>query len=275
MQNSKVITLDKASDEVKLIAQEKASAIIGEAVRSAEIPQLDQISIEAKSIAEEKASILIEQAVKTVKVSPLESAPGGVQLAAKEAAAVLVSEAVINVREEKPVSNIKDFIIGGLAIVLLFLLYKVMKKNQKNSKKGSDQVLASSLKEIDEELKKFDQTLEEDGGTEEQKRQWTEKREHKRVQWNFPISLSLDENNPVFAMVKNISLSGVFAVCNDISLLRTLGDQSQFKFNFTSKDPNFPIHGRAEVVRIRSNRGLGLKFLDLDQSGTSHLQNLA
>jgi len=182
---------------------------------------------------------------------------------------------VMDMREEKSALNIKDFIIGGLAVALLFLLYQVTKKNQKDSKNKSDQVLTSSLKEIDEELKKFDQTLGEDEGTQRQEKKWTEKREHKRVQWNFPIALSLDENNPIFAMIKNISLGGAFAVCNDISLLRTLGDRSQFKFNFSSKDPNFPINGRAEVVRIRSNRGLGLKFLDLDQSGTSCLQNLA
>jgi len=76
-------------------------------------------------------------------------------------------------------------------------------------------------------------------------------------------------------MVKDISLGGAYAVCNDISLLRVLGDRSQFKFNFASKDPNFPIYGKAEVVRIRSNRGLGLKFFDLDQSSASYLQSMA
>jgi len=140
IQTSEVTTLETASDEVRTVAQEKASAIIGEAVISVEIPRLDEVHADVKSIAEEKAINVIEQAVKIVEVLPLQKAPIGVQFAAKQAATVLVSEAVMDMREEKSALNIKDFIIGGLAVALLFLLYQVKKKNQKDSKNRSDQV---------------------------------------------------------------------------------------------------------------------------------------
>jgi len=275
IQSSEVITYEKASDEVRSVAQEKASVIIGEAVINAKTPRLDEVSADVKTVAEEKASSVIEQAVKILEVFPLQSAPDGVQIAAKQAAAVLVGEAVEDAREKRSAIDVKDLIIGILALSLLLLLFQVKRKNRKESKDDSNQALKSSLKEIDEELKKFDQTLEKDEDSEGQETQWTEKRAHKRVQWSFPVALSLDELNPIFAMVKDISLGGAFAVCNDTSLLRTLGDRSQFKFNLSSKDPNFPIHGKAEVVRIRSNRGLGLKFFDLDQNSISYLQSVA
>jgi len=277
MQNAGVVTLEMSSDEVRGFAREKASAIIGEAVRSAEIPRLDQISLETKSIAEEKAGILIEQAVRTVKVSPLKSAPNVVQVAAKQAADVLVGEAIISVKAKDSRFKLtgKDQIIGVLLVVLLVLLFREKRSKQKDGDTKSDQVLTSSLREIDEELKKFDQKLGQDESSEGENKGWAEKREYKRVPWNFPIALSLDENNPVFAMIKDISLGGAYAVCNDVNLLRSLGDRLQFKFNFSSKDPNFPINGKAQVVRIRSNRGLGLKFFDLDQVSVNHLCGLS
>jgi len=39
-----------------------------------------------------------------------------------------------------------------------------------------------------------------------------------------------------------------------------------------SKDPNFNIGGKAEIVRIKSDRDLGLKFLELDQDCANHLR---
>lgn len=268
-----------ASNEVKAVVRKKASALIEEAVKSAETPRLDEISVESKSIAEEKAGSLIEEAVRMVEVSPLQNAPAGVQTAAKEAASVLVDGAVMDAKAQDRskwfILTVKDQIIGGSLILLLVLLFWEKRKNRTAGDESS-KVLTSSLKEIDEELKKFDQTLERDEESEEQEKEWMEKRAHKRVEWNFPISMSLDdENNPIFGMVKDISLGGAYAVCNDISLLRTLGDRSRFKFKFSSKDPNFPINGKVEVVRMRSNRGLGLKFSDLDQSSIGYLQSLS
>lgn len=269
------------SNEVKAVVQKKASALIEEAVKSAETPRLDEISVESKSIAEEKAGSLIEEAVRMVEVSPLQNAPAGVQTAAKRAASVLVDEAVTDAKAQDRskskwfILTVKDQIIGGSLILLLVLLFREKRKNRTAGDESS-KVLTSSLKEIDEELKKFDQTLRQDKESEEQEKEWMEKRAHKRVEWNFPISMSLDdENNPIFGMVKDVSLGGAYAVCNDISLLRTLGDRSRFKFKFSSKDPNFPINGKVEVVRIRSNRGLGLKFSDLDQSSIGYLQSLS
>lgn len=269
---SPVTSLKEASDEVRGFAREKASAIIGEAVRIAETPRLDQISLETKSIAEEKAGILIEEAVRIVKVSPLKNAPDVVQVAAYQVADALVSEAAIDARMQRS-ANGKDQIIGALVIVLLLLLLREKRNKKKASDTKSDQALTSSLRDIDEELKKFDQKLGQKESSEEENEGWIEKREYKRVPWNFPICLNADELNPVFAMVKNISIGGAYAVCNDVNLLRSLGDRLQFKFS--SKDKNFPINGKVQVVRIRSNRGLGLKFFDLDQSSVNHLCSLS
>ena len=279
--SSEITSLDQASDAVKRGAQEKASALIGEAVKSAGIPRLDQISLDAQNSAEQKAGVLIEEAVKTVEVSPLQRAPNGVQEAVKHAATALVGDAVKDARGQSGIAQwfrsffrltLKDQIMGVLLVLLVVLLFQEKRKSASSEVK--DDTLNSSLKEIDEELKKFDQTSEEDETSQDLKNQWEEKRGHKRVEWNFPISLSLDENNPIFAMVKDISLDGAYAVCNDVSLLRTLGDQTKFKFNFDSKDPNFPINGSAQVVRIKSNRGLGLKFSDLDETSIGYLQSL-
>jgi len=279
IQSSEVTSLDKASDKVKKGAQKKASAIIEEAILSVETPLLSEISAESKIIAEEKAGSVIEQAVKIVEVFPLQKAPDGVQIAAKKAASVLIGEAVMDAKERNKSKwlslTVRDQVIGGALILLLVLLFREKRKNRTSDVK-SDKTLTSSLKEIDEELKKFDQTLGQDEESEEQEIEWTEKRVHNRAFWNFPVSLSLDgENNPIIGMVKDISLGGAYAVCNDISLLRALGDKSQFRFNFSSKDPNFPINGKADVVRIRSNRGLGLKFSNLDKRSISYLKSVS
>lgn len=293
IQNSEALSLNGASDEVKAVAQEKASALIGEAVRRAETPELIGASMEIKNLAEEKDSGVIEPAVKDVEILPLQNAPEGVQIAAKKAATTFIEGAVIDVETQTqsrlssekglvftwPVminfsnwenlsSNLQwareDGIIGGLLIlVLLMLLREKSRKRKKVLKAEKKTVLASTLKELDKELADFDKEL-------TRKKHWAEKRKNTRAKREFPISLILDKVKPISAIVKDISLGGAYAICNDIKLLK-LGTRCEFKSKLIDADLDFGIKGMADVVRIRSTRGLGLKFFQLDEDSLNYL----
>ncbi|MCK4882620.1 MAG: PilZ domain-containing protein [Candidatus Omnitrophica bacterium] len=293
IQNSEALSLNGASDEVKAIAQEKASALIGEAVRRAETPELIGASMEIKNLAEEKDSGVIEPAVKDVEILPLQNAPEGVQIAAKKAATTFIEGAVIDVEtqiqsqlpSEKglvftwPVminfsnwenlsSNLQwareDGIIGGLLIlVLLMLLREKSRKRKKVLKAEKKTVLALTLKELDKELADFDEEL-------TKKKHWAEKRKYTRAKREFPISLILDKVKPISAIVKDISLGGAYAICNDIKLFK-LGTRCEFKSKLIDAGLDFGIKGMAEVVWIRSTRGLGLKFFQLDEDSLNYL----
>lgn len=299
IQNSENLPLNGISDKVKAVAEERASALIGEAVKRVEPPELIDSSTEIKSIAQEKASGVIEQAVKDVEVLPLQEAPEGVQTAAKKAATVLIKGAVIDAETQTqrqlgsrgnsivtwPVTinfsnweslfsglklTVKDVIIGGLLILVLFLFFR---ENVKDSGSGletkKDGAFASTLKELDKELEEFDKELTQKKPS-QQEAAWREKRKYTRVKREFPISLVLDKVKSISAVVKNVSLGGAYAICDDIELLK-LGDRCQFNSSFVDKNLKFGINGKAEVVRIRSNRGLGLKFSDLDENSLNYL----
>jgi len=100
-----------------------------------------------------------------------------------------------------------------------------------------------------------------------------EKRAHPRVQWDIPVDLHLNKIKPVTAVIKNLSLSGAYAVCNDLSIFK-LGDQCRLNLSLSDKDPNLAINSQVEVVRLKPSRGLGLKFLDLDSTSLNYLRQV-
>lgn len=299
IQKSEASSLNGAPARVKAVVQEKASAIIGEAVKKVDTPELINVSTEIKSIAQEKATGVIEQAVKEVEVLPLQRAPEGVQKAAKKAASTLIEGAVTDVETQTQlqaqkrsglisswvsminfenwrsvISNfdltIKDGIIAGLLVLMLLILLREKERNRIDLVgTRKEAALASTLKELDEELEQYDRDLTQrkSGRPVES---WTEKRKFTRVKRELPISLILDKVKPISAMVKNISLGGAFAICNDIKLLK-LGDHVEFRCDLEDMNAHFGINGKAEVVRIKSNRGLGLKFVDLDENSINYL----
>lgn len=300
MQNSKALSLDGASDQVKAVAREKASVLIGEAVKRAETPGLIDASTEIKSIAQLKASGVIEQAVKDVETLPLRNAPEGVQKAAKKAATTLIEGAVVDAETQTrrrssgtkhftPAlsaildgSRWKDFftgleltakdgMIGGLLVLmLLVLLREKARKREKIQAAKKHEALASRLKELDSELEAFDKVTTRKKSPRVEEESWMEKRKYTRVKREFPVSLILDKVKPISAVVKNISLGGAYCLCHDVSLLK-LGDRCGFKSSFLDTDVNFGVNGTAEVVRIRPDRGLGLKFSDLNEESLNYL----
>lgn len=295
IQNSGYITLNGASDEVKAVIRQRASALIEEAVITVEVPRLEETSNEVKSIAKEKAGGVIEQAVKDVELLPLQRAPEGVQIAAKQAASKLIEGAVIDAKALSRARNIgiilpvnidfkslesafsgltfttKDYIIGVLLILMLTMLLREKvstRKKSAESEKGTPPV--SPLKELEKELEE----LEKESPTRERERVWAEKRKYPRIEKDLPLSLVLDKVKPISAMVKNFSLGGAYALCNDLKLLR-LGDQCQFKLGPFSDDQPFMVYGEAKVVRIRSSRGVGLRFSELDQNSLNYLSKFS
>ena len=162
--------------------------------------------------------------------------------------------------------------MGGLIVLMLWLLLRQKRKSQKGtSDTRKDKRLASSLKELDKELEEFDKKLEQkEPSTQEEEKTWTEKRKYARVERDFPVSLILDKVKPISAAVKNISLGGAYAICNDVKLFK-LGDRCQFKCDLVDMGLDFGINGKAEIVRIRSTRGLGLKFSELDEDSINYL----
>ena len=281
IKNIRERTLDTVqSRKIQDVLDKRAEELFKETPQSPETGFLEKSSDEVETVVPESANTVIEESVKTVEASSSQKASDSVQEAAKQPTILVIGDTGIDANNQDKGwwffsgLTVKDQIAGGLLILLLVLLYRE-KRRKSEAVTGSDMTLTSSLKQIDEELKKLDPSAEGDGATEEKKEQWEEKREYKRVQWNFPVSLRLDDSNPVLAMVKDISPGGAYAVCNDANLLRTLGDRSKFKFTFASRDQNFLIKGKVEVVRIKSNRGLGMKFFELDQGSTSYLHSLS
>ena len=295
IQNSGYVTLNTASEQVKAVAQQRASALIEEAVKTAEAPRLESASNETKTIAKEKAGGVIEQAVRDVEVLPLQRAPENIRIAAAKAASRMIEGAVIDAESQSasrkagglfpfftqlanwsewisfPELTTKDYVIAGLIALLLALLLreKVRGRTKPSGLPKKASTINVSLKQLEKEMAEFEKAT---SGS--QKKAWSEKRKYPRVDIDLPVSLILDKVKPISAMVKNISLGGVYALCNDLKLLR-LGDQCQFKIGPDANDPHFMVYGEAKVVRIRSSRGLGLRFTELDQNSINHLSKFA
>ncbi|MBN1870447.1 MAG: PilZ domain-containing protein [Candidatus Omnitrophica bacterium] len=301
LDSEELTSLKGATDKVKAVAQEKASVIIGEAVKSIQTPQLIDTSTEIKSIAQEKASGVIQQAVKDVEVQPLQNAPEDVQIAVKKAATTLIKGAVNDVETQSKIQreasvktdpvvtkprringltwmnpadassfSKKDGVIAGcLILMLLLLLREKMRKRKGIVEATEDTKLASTLKEIDRELEDMGKGAAQDNLS-ELKEKWIEKRKSTRTRMELPVSLILEKFRPISATIKDISLGGAFCLCNDVKLLR-LGDQCQFKCRFVDMNSGLSIKGTAEVVRIQPNRGLGLKFHELDERSMNYL----
>ena len=243
-------------------ADKKAAALVEDAIRNSEALSLNGASDEIKNLDEEKASRVIEQAVVNVETQTQRQS-------SSEEVSVFTWPVMINFSNwENLSSNLQwareDGIIGGLLIlVLLMLLREKSRKRKKVLKAEKKTVLASTLKELDKELADFDEEL-------TKKKHWAEKRKYTRAKREFPISLILDKVKPISAIVKDISLGGAYAICNDIKLLK-LGTRCEFKSKLIDADLDFGIKGMAEVVRIRSTRGLGLKFFQLDEDSLNYL----
>jgi hypothetical protein len=101
----------------------------------------------------------------------------------------------------------------------------------------------------------------------------TEKRSHPRVQWDIPVSLHMDHAKPVTAVIKNLSLGGAFAVCDDFMLFKP-GVQGRFNLSLSDKDRTLAINSKVEIVRVTPDRGLGLKFLDLKGNSLNYLRQV-
>jgi hypothetical protein len=155
----------------------------------------------------------------------------------------------------------RDHMIGVLLILLLGILLREKINNRRKS-----EMISSSLEDLERELEIFEQET----SKRKRKRPRFEKRKCPRVDTDLPISLVLDKVIPIAAIVRNISLSGAYALCNDLKLL-SLGDQCQFALGPNMNDPSFSVHGKAKVVRIRSGHGVGLQFSGLDQKSLRSL----
>ncbi|HQP10620.1 MAG TPA: PilZ domain-containing protein, partial [Candidatus Omnitrophota bacterium] len=294
--NSEVL-LPKASEEMKAVVQQKASALIEEAIKNVEPPRLEETSSEIKSIVKEKAGGVIEQAVRDVEVLPLQQAPENVRIAAKQAASRFIEGAVVDVGNQNQGSvwdKINPDAIGAwgkdssqwllsfsplelmprdygmIGLLILALLALLTVKIAGRNKAGQAKKEVSTVDPLKEPDSRMAKVSEQKTVLEKGEDDWMEKRKYRRVNCDFPVSLILDKVKPISAMVKNISLGGAYALCNDIKLLR-LGDKCQFKCHFFDGNLDHGINGMVEVVRIRSARGLGLKFYDLDQKSMNYL----
>ena len=118
--------LGDASAEIQALAQEKATVLIGEAVRNVETPALDKTPAQIREIAQQKAGGLIEQAVKTVEVSPFHVAPEGARLAAKQAASILIEEAFLDEKAKRS----RPSITSGLDAPSIILRHAVPKDDK-------------------------------------------------------------------------------------------------------------------------------------------------
>ena len=278
--------LENAPQKVKEIAKKKAGGLIEEAVKDVEVSPLRDAPEGIQIAAKRAATILIEGAVKDVRGQGRDMPINveGVPISAENAATMLVKEIVrdvkslnlsqpltppgakliepveVHVSDPQPASSVlvltaKDQIIGGLLILLLYaLLWIKIGDRRKASGITAEGIIAALL---------------------EKEQTWTERRKYRRVKRKFPILLNLDNILPIFAKVKNISLGGAYAVCDDAKLLR-LGDQCQFSLTSPKNriDPDFKVNCKARVVRIRPDHSLGLKFFDLDQSSFNGLQRI-
>jgi len=296
--NTEINFLGDASAEVQAVAQQKASTLISEAVKSVRTPRLNETPAEVRAIAKEKAGNLIEQAVKVVEEQPLRKAPISVQIAAKKAATVLIEEAAVDPQVRRQVNPstyssglfsyiarelflmklrylnigipIRDQVFGGLILLMIAFLFIEKQKNKKRFMEMAQRQVPITPAQVPG---KSEQAVvsEEEESQEEEEESWYEKRDSPRVDCDFPLSLIFNKMSLIPVVVKNISMSGAFAICKDIDLLRRLGDQCQFQFGFTSDESQVPLIGKAEVVRIKSDREIGIKFSELSEESLNSL----
>lgn len=288
VKNAEPLPLDQAPNHVRMMARQKAGGLIEQAVKTVEVSPFDQAPEGAQLAAKQAASILIKEAFlnEEVKKSRYWSSPDAPE---------------IQLRKTVPPENkslfslmvfiMKDPVSGGLVAFLFLLILILLVRSRKaalavrkeeefepvleqaavqqspqavNASAASGEPLKEATVAMAQEAAHIDAHAE--AGL-------TEKRSHPRIQWDIPVNLYLDNIKPVTAVIKNLSLGGAYAVCNDFMLFKR-GDRCRFNLSLSDKDARLAINSDVEVVRLKPNRGLGLKFIDLKGNSLNYLRQV-
>ena len=279
--------LDQAPNHVRLIAQQKAGGLIEQAVKTVEISPFDKAPEGAQLAAKKAASILIKEAFldEEVKKSRFWSSPDAPVIQLRKTASP----------ENKSLFSLMAFIMkdplsGGLLAFLFVLILILMVRGRKmalavRKEEEFEPVLEQAVVQQSPQAVNSDAAAGQSPTVVAAAQEATtptdaqaeaglaEKRSHPRVQWDIPVHLYLDNIKPVTAVIKNLSLGGAYAVCNDFALFKR-GDRCRFNLNLSDKDARLAINSDVEVVRLKPNRGLGLKFIDLKGNSLNYLRQV-
>jgi c-di-GMP-binding flagellar brake protein YcgR len=100
----------------------------------------------------------------------------------------------------------------------------------------------------------------------------TERRKNSRNSLKQNSELALTEKTVYKGATKNISFSGVFMYCPDAQNI-PIGETGFFKIFIKSEEETKTISFMCQVIRT-DDKGVGLKFIDIDLEGYQKFKNL-
>ena len=98
-----------------------------------------------------------------------------------------------------------------------------------------------------------------------------ERRQFTRIQIEYPVVLKRISGEEIPGTVINLSLKGLL-----VHLERNFssGEEVSFYFSQSEGTPTLPIEGKAIVVRHEGMEEVGLRLVEIDIEGLSHLRRL-
>lgn len=98
-----------------------------------------------------------------------------------------------------------------------------------------------------------------------------ERRQFTRVQIEYPIVLKRLSGEEIPGTVINLSLKGLLV---HPGRHVSSGEEVSFHFSRSEGTPTLPIEGKAIVVRQEGMEEIGLRLVEIDIEGLSHLRRL-
>lgn len=98
-----------------------------------------------------------------------------------------------------------------------------------------------------------------------------ERRQFTRISIQYPVVLKRASGEEISGVVVNLSLKGLL-----VHPARPVTSGEEVAFHFTESEgaPAIPIEGRAIVVRQEGMEEIGLRLIEIDIEGLSHLRRL-
>lgn len=98
-----------------------------------------------------------------------------------------------------------------------------------------------------------------------------ERRQFTRIQIEYPIVLKTRSEEEIPGTVINLSLKGLLVYPKRHI---ATGEEVSFYFSQSEGTPSLPINGKAVVIRREGMEEIGLKLIEIDIEGLSHLRRL-